>query len=564
MMKADAHVHSKFSDHPSEWFLQRIGTAESYTEPDFIYQTAVSRGMDFVTITDHNNIRGALYLKEKHPERVFIGVEATAYFPEDGCKIHILIYGITEKEFADIEKKRENIYELRKYIKEKELAYSIAHATYSVNNRITTEHLEKLILLFDVFEGMNGARDKIHNKGWMKILKELTPHDIEKLHLKHGIEPISDTPWIKGFTGGSDDHAGLFIGKTYSVGYARTPEEFVDSIRDKKSIAEGRHNNFQSLAFAIYKIAFDFSMRYTSKYTSKSAPKNSFISQITRFVFEESRLTFFDKIKINRIKSQKEGKIKKMLVELVEEIQTQQDDNVEKKLELVYDKVSAIADEFLRILTSSLEKNLKEGNIVSLIKNISLSLPGIFLSVPFMTTFQHMHSNKHLIHDLNVSLEKKRRHESKRIFWFTDTLNDLNGVSITLKKIGWLCHQTGRDLRIVTSLLPEEISKDIPPEVINLPASYSFKLPYYEKISLKIPLVLTALKELYEFDPDEIIISTPGPIGLMGLLISKLLKTKCSGVYHTDFTNEVMEITKEESIAVMIRDLYQMVLFNYG
>ncbi len=546
MMKADAHVHSKFSDHPSEWFLQRIGTAESYTEPDFIYQTAVKRGMDFVVITDHNNIRGAMYLKEKYPDKVFTGVEATAYFPEDGCKVHILIYGITETNFIEIEKLRINIYELRDYLRDNDLAYSIAHATYSVNNKISGEHLEKLILLFDVFEGLNGARDKIHNNGWMKILKELTPEDIGRLKLKHGIDPISDTPWIKSFTGGSDDHAGIFIGKTYTLAFARTPEEFLDSIRYKKSIAEGRHNNFQSLAFTIYKIAYDFSK------TKSTGVTKSFISQITNFVFEENRLSFLDKIKINRIKSQKESRIKKMLVELVEEVQRQEEDNVEKKLELVYDKVSEIADEFLRILTFSLEENLKEGNIVKLIKNISLSLPGIFLSIPFLSTFQHMHSNKHLLQSLSTSLCKKRRHESKRILWFTDTLNDLNGVSITLKKIGWLCSEQNREMKIVTSLLPDEQNKDIPPIVINLPASYSFKLPYYEKIRLKIPSILTALKNLYEFDPDEIIISTPGPVGLLGLLIGKLLKIKCSGVYHTDFTKEVAEITQEEGIASMI------------
>lgn len=40
MAKADHHVHSKFSNHPSEWFLQRIGASESYTDPEFINRTA--------------------------------------------------------------------------------------------------------------------------------------------------------------------------------------------------------------------------------------------------------------------------------------------------------------------------------------------------------------------------------------------------------------------------------------------------------------------------------------------------------------------------------------------
>ena len=50
MAQIDLHVHSKYSNHPSEWFLQRLGASESYTEPETIYKLARQRGMDFVTI----------------------------------------------------------------------------------------------------------------------------------------------------------------------------------------------------------------------------------------------------------------------------------------------------------------------------------------------------------------------------------------------------------------------------------------------------------------------------------------------------------------------------------
>ena len=68
MSRADLHCHSRCSAHPSEWFLQRIGTRESYTEVEEVYRRAKARGMDFVTITDHNTIEGAWQLVERHPE----------------------------------------------------------------------------------------------------------------------------------------------------------------------------------------------------------------------------------------------------------------------------------------------------------------------------------------------------------------------------------------------------------------------------------------------------------------------------------------------------------------
>lgn len=58
--KADLHVHTKYSDRPSEWFLRRVGAPESFTEPIDVYRRCKAKGMDFVTISDHNRIEGAL------------------------------------------------------------------------------------------------------------------------------------------------------------------------------------------------------------------------------------------------------------------------------------------------------------------------------------------------------------------------------------------------------------------------------------------------------------------------------------------------------------------------
>ncbi|MEM5786331.1 MAG: PHP domain-containing protein, partial [Syntrophobacteraceae bacterium] len=59
-MKIDLHVHSKHSIQPSQWILQKLGCPESFTEPEALYRTAKRKGMDLVTITDHNTISGAL------------------------------------------------------------------------------------------------------------------------------------------------------------------------------------------------------------------------------------------------------------------------------------------------------------------------------------------------------------------------------------------------------------------------------------------------------------------------------------------------------------------------
>ena len=54
MIRADLHVHSRYSTTSNDWMMKRLGASESYTEPETIYRMARSRGMNLVTITDHN------------------------------------------------------------------------------------------------------------------------------------------------------------------------------------------------------------------------------------------------------------------------------------------------------------------------------------------------------------------------------------------------------------------------------------------------------------------------------------------------------------------------------
>ncbi|MCX7725882.1 MAG: glycosyltransferase [Chitinispirillaceae bacterium] len=544
MAKIDMHVHSKFSKHPSEWFLQRIGTAESYTEPDFIYKTLLERSMDFVTITDHNQIEGAIYLKNLYPEKIIVGTEATAYFPEDGCKVHILIYDITENQFNQINILRNNIYELREYIIKNNIAYSVAHATFSVDGKLKTEHIEKLILLFDVFEAINGSRSKKQNEYWRQILTLLKKEEIEKLYEKHKIEPISDDPWIKGFTGGSDDHSGVFLGRTYTETEASTIEDFVKKLKEKKTVANGRHNDFLGLAFSIYKIAYEFSK------TKNKIKIGSFFDTFNSIVFEKKKVSLIERLKLKFYSSRQKDQLKEAIIRLIENLNRLNltEYNLDSNLDFIYKDIIDISDELMINFINTIKKGFMEANLSKIVKGASLALPASFLITPFLSSCKHLLSNLDLVVKLNENLGRESSVSDKKILWFTDTINDLNGVSTTLKTIGNISYKLGKELKIVVSLLPEEEDNSLPPNLINVKNISHFPLPFYEKIKIKIPSILSALKIIYDYQPDEIYISTPGPIGLLGLLSAKLLNVKSIGIYHTDFFLESKHIINDERI----------------
>jgi hypothetical protein len=241
---------------PSQWFLQKIGCPESYTEPLHLYQIARRRGMTLVTITDHNKIDGALEIA--HLPGTFISEEVTTYFPEDGCKVHVLVYDITEARHADIQKLRANIFDLVGYLRQAAVTCAVAHPFHAVNDRLTPDHFEKLLLLFRFFE-LNGDSSPDGNRCLEDLLGRLTPGDLDRLADKHGLEPLGPEPWVKRFIGGSDDHSSLSIARNYTrVPGAGSTAEFLEGLEAGRAETVQRPSSPQALAHNLYSIAYQF------------------------------------------------------------------------------------------------------------------------------------------------------------------------------------------------------------------------------------------------------------------------------------------------------------------
>ena len=73
-----------------------------------------------------------------------------------------------------------------------------------------------------------------------------------------------------------------------------------------------------------------------------------------------------------------------------------------------------------------------------------------------------------------------------------------------------------------------------------------FELPEYELQKLSFPPVLQILEYVEREKFTEIIISTPGPMGLTGLLAAKMLNLQTSGIYHTDFPEYIRILTEDK------------------
>lgn len=550
MIRADLHVHSKASRRPSEWFLQKAGASESYTDVHTLYRCAKDAGMDFVTITDHNTIEGASELIRAYPDDTFISVETTTYFPENNCKIHLLIYDISPDQFSRIEALRRNIYHLRDYIRDNGITCSVAHGFYSINNRLDAATLEKLILLFDVFEGLNGARGRDGNETWQEILMHLSPQHIRQMEKRHAVTPMGKTPWIKGFTGGSDDHAGLFIGQTATTsGAPPSRQAFLQSIREKKTRCTGRCNDYKSFAFSIYKIFCDFSV-----HTGKSAP-GGVIQFINDIVFEEKQSRLKRWITYRKVKKRKQLK-DRLLLTFFEDVYNWSHDShldVETKMENIYHSMSLLLDEFFKLLLESVEADLMKGDIGRLMKNLLTALPAFFISVPFFSSLKHLSQDRQILAELGQRYNGTAAPPPHNTLWFTDTFNDLNGVSVTLERFCRESEKRGTPLTFVTCMADDDSVKDLSGSLLRLAPIHTITPRFYDTYAMHFPSLLDAMARIYKCRPQRIVVSTPGPVGMLGMAMAAMLGIDCVTIYHTDFAAQAASIFRDEALTGFVQ-----------
>src|ERR1700761_1344169 len=161
--KVDFHLHSFASNVTDYYAANALSLPESYSDPMKLYTLLKERGMQLVTLTDHNSIDGVRRLLDAGKSDVFISAEMTTTFPEDGCNIHVTVANMTEAQFAEIHRLRSNVYEMIAYVDEQiaaeglrgpygnRLAYFMTHPLMSTQNRpygregsLAIHHIEKV------------------------------------------------------------------------------------------------------------------------------------------------------------------------------------------------------------------------------------------------------------------------------------------------------------------------------------------------------------------------------------------------------------------------------------
>ncbi|MEO8688990.1 MAG: glycosyltransferase [Solirubrobacteraceae bacterium] len=489
--RADLHCHSTASAVSKLGVSRALGLPECATPPEEVYELAKRRGMDFVTITDHDTIDGALAIADR-PE-VFVSEELTASFAGEPQAVHVLCLGITPDDHDWLQAHAGDVEVLAEYLREQELACALAHPFFSVTAPLTPRHRRRLAQLFDVWEVRNGARAPELNR----------PAAI-----------YVDTHGGVGI-GGSDDHAGIDIGRTWTQApNAASPAEFLAHLRDGRVEAHGAQGSAAKWAHAAMAIA----VRVLGGHGEGAPPDPSVVLRMVERVMSESDARS-GALATDMGRDDARALLRAWLASI--------DLDLPDRELLAYLQSDGFSHaELFRRARRAHERKLQAsvGRVLEAASGADQAdwagaAAGVFeaciAAIPYApaTAFQSREKHK-LVPESGPP----------RVALIADGIGATHGVTRALEEL--------RE-RGVPGFEAEVIGTDAHVDR-RLPSVAEAEVPYYAGLKVGVPSLPAVVEALSEGRYDLLHLCTPGPAGIAAALTGRLLGLPTAGSYHTE------------------------------
>ena len=499
--RVDLHCHSTASEISKLGIQRSLGLPECATPPEEVHELAKRRGMDFVTITDHDTIDGCLEISDR--DDVFISEELTVWFRGEPQAVHLLCLGITPDDHAWLQEHNRDVEACAEYLHSNEIACSLAHPFYAVEAPLSPAHRRKLAQLFPVWETRNGSRARELNM----------PAAIY-------IETHGGTG-----TGGSDDHAGVDIGRTFTeTPPAATPEEFLRHIREGRADARGEQGSAAKWAHAAMGLATRALLIKDAESNGNGAvrePSADAILEIAERVMSEGNIR----------RGEEGGEIgpedaRALLSAFTDAVGLepgralidcmQADDFSHAELER---KARRVHERRLREVVESTLEAVESGGTGDLAGTAMDAGRGLFRAaipaIPYAPAAAFLGKEKS---KLNPS------EGPKRVALVADAIGGVHGVTHTIERI--------RDLG-VPGYEVEVIGTDRNVDR-RLPAVAEVEIPFYAGLEIGMPSLPAMVEALAEGHFDAVHVTAPGPAGVLATLLARIMELPVLGSWHTE------------------------------
>jgi glycosyltransferase involved in cell wall biosynthesis/predicted metal-dependent phosphoesterase TrpH len=496
--RVDLHCHSTASEISKLGIQRSLGLPECATPPEEVYELAKRRGMDFVTITDHDTIDGCLEIADR--DDVFISEELTTWFRGEPQAVHVLCFGLTPDDHARLQQWNRDLEACAEYLHSHGIACSLAHPFYAVEAPLSPAHRRQLAQLFPVWETRNGSRARELNM----------PAAIY-------IETHGGTG-----TGGSDDHAGVDIGRTFTeTPPAATPEEFLRHIREGRADARGEQGSAAKWAHAAMALATR-ALDADSDRRQMRAPDPDSILKIAERVMSEGDLR----------RGEAAGDLgpedaRALLAAFVESV------DVEPGRALIDHMQS---DDFSHAELARRARRVHERRLQLVVDEVVQSLArggdGIELSARALETGRVLFraaipAIPYAPAAAFLGKEKAKLTPSegpKRVALIADAIGSVHGVTRTIERVQEL-GVPGYEVEVIGT--DRNVDR-------RLAAVAEVDVPFYAGLEIGMPSLPAMVEALAEGRFDAVHLTAPGPAGVIASLIARVMDLPVLGSWHTE------------------------------
>jgi glycosyltransferase involved in cell wall biosynthesis/predicted metal-dependent phosphoesterase TrpH len=467
--------------------------------------------MDFVTITDHDTIDGCLELADRSD--CFVSEELTARFAGEPRAVHVLCYGISPQDHEWLQAHSGDVEECAVYLHRNEIACALAHPFFDVAAPLTPRHRRRLAELFPVWEVRNGSR-----------APELNMPAALYIETRGGTG-----------IGGSDDHAGVDIGRTFTEApAAATPEEFLSHLRAGEATAGGAQGSAAKLAHAAIALATR-ALALDRDKAGPDAPANPLaVWTIAR------RVLFEGAAREGRVATDIGPDDGRALLEawlasigleprgreLLDHLQGDDFSHAD-----LYRRARRVHEGRLRKATAGAAAAIGQADAPAALHGLFEALVPVVPYVP-PTAF--------------VGAEKARLAVGSgqpRVALVVDGIEAVHGVTTAVEQI----REHG-----VPGFEVEVIGTDASVDR-RLPATSELEIPFYAGMTVGVPALPDLAESLAEGRYDLVHVTAPGPAGVAATLLSRLSGTPLVASHHTELVAYARLRSGDEGLTAIAR-----------
>jgi glycosyltransferase involved in cell wall biosynthesis/predicted metal-dependent phosphoesterase TrpH len=481
--------------------------------------------MRFVTITDHDTIDGCLELSDS-PD-VFISEELTAWFPGEPQAVHVLCFGLTPDDHARLQQRRHDVEACAEYLHANEIVCALAHPYFAVEAALTPRHFRVLAQLFSIWETLNGSR----------------PREQNGLAQSH-IDIAAGTG-----IGGSDDHAGVDIGKTYTeTQQAQTPDEFLRLVANGAAAPGGEHGSpaksaHSALVLATRSIARD---AHTERLSAESCMR------IVSGIVEEGGLrqtatsSDFDHSQAARLLETwyRSVGLRPFDAELIRNLQSDELSHAD-----LYRRACRAHEREVKQAVSTLVGLFGNGSDCDV--NESPAWAGdIAEAVVTACAPAIPYAPAEVFAAQERARAQAQTDERLRVALIVDGIGGMHGVTRTISELRDR-GVDGCDVCVVGT--DAEVDH-------RLPSAIDIDVPFYNGLEIGVPTVTGVVGALVNGNYDLVHITSPGPANLLAAAVAQVMGLPLVASYHTELSDYAAIRSKNlalgQAMQTLLRRLY--------